>query len=93
MFSKHPDDAALARKVAEAVRKVGGRAFFVGGCVRDALMGRQQKDYDIEVYGLLPADLRSALAPLGEVFDKGAAFRCWASATAALTLPCPGVKR
>ena len=74
MFSKHPDDAALARKVAEAVRKAGGRAFFVGGCVRDALMGRQQKDYDIEVYGLLPADLRSALAPLGEVFDKGAAF-------------------
>lgn len=35
------------------------RAYFVGGCVRDALLGRPCYDYDIEIYDILP-----------ELFDK-----------------------
>lgn len=34
------------------VKRLGGRALFVGGCVRDALRGELSKDFDIEVYGL-----------------------------------------
>src|SRR5437879_4031649 len=34
---------------AKAIRDEGGRALLVGGCVRDELMGRQPKDWDIEV--------------------------------------------
>lgn len=34
------------------VKQLGGRALFVGGCVRDALRGKISKDFDIEVYGI-----------------------------------------
>ena len=37
-------------RIAEAIARSGGRAYLVGGCVRDGLMGRPQKDYDIEVH-------------------------------------------
>lgn len=32
--------------------KAGGRPFFVGGCVRDALLGRDVHDFDVEVFGV-----------------------------------------
>ena len=50
-----------ALTVARLVRDAGGRALFVGGCVRDSLLGLAPKDYDIEVYGLAPDALRAAL--------------------------------
>lgn len=68
------NDMILAKNIAEAVRSAGGRAFFVGGYVRDMLMGIDCKDIDIEVYGIEPARLRELLASMGEVYDKGAAF-------------------
>lgn len=68
------NDEILAKNIAEAVRCAGGRAFFVGGYVRDMLMGVSCKDIDIEVYDLEPPRLRSLLAGFGEVYDKGAAF-------------------
>lgn len=61
-------------KLAEAVRDVGGRAFLVGGCVRDELMGRQPKDWDVEVYGVDPSGLREILDRFGEVNVVGEAF-------------------
>lgn len=48
----------------EKVRERGGRALFVGGCVRDALLGRQSKDFDVEVYGLPAADVEALLREL-----------------------------
>ena len=68
------NDKELAIKVAETVKRAGGRAFFVGGYVRDMLLGNECKDIDIEVYGIEPAKLREELSALGEVYDKGAAF-------------------
>ena len=68
------NDMELALRVAETVKRAGGRAFFVGGYVRDMLLGLECKDIDIEVYGIEPQRLRSELAVLGEVYDKGAAF-------------------
>ena len=67
-------DLLLARQLAEAVAEAGGRAYFVGGYVRDALLGADCKDIDIEVYGISPETLRALLADLGEVLEKGAAF-------------------
>jgi tRNA nucleotidyltransferase (CCA-adding enzyme) len=60
----------LARAVAEA----GGRALLVGGCVRDRLMGREVKDWDVEVYGVEPPALRELLARFGRVNVVGEAF-------------------
>jgi len=67
-------DLALSREIAAAVAAAGGRARYVGGFVRDGLMGVGCKDIDIEVYGLEPRRLRDVLADLGEVYDKGASF-------------------
>ena len=54
------DDAVL--DIARIVRNAGGRAFLVGGCVRDSLMSKTvAKDFDIEVFGLSPETLRTAL--------------------------------
>ncbi|GHT40694.1 multifunctional CCA protein [Planctomycetales bacterium] len=42
-----------ARRIIEILRQNGaGDCLFVGGCVRDSLLGIVPKDYDIEVYGL-----------------------------------------
>src|SRR6185436_12221598 len=60
--------------LAEAVRAEGGRALLVGGCVRDELMGREAKDWDLEVYGTEPGRLRELLDGLGEVNVVGEAF-------------------
>lgn len=61
-------------KLAEAARDAGGRALLVGGCVRDELMGKQPKDWDVEVYGIEPARLRELLDMLGTISVVGEAF-------------------
>jgi tRNA nucleotidyltransferase (CCA-adding enzyme) len=61
-------------RLARAVRDAGGRALMVGGCVRDRLMGRGAKDWDVEVYGVEPARLRELLDRLGRVNVVGEAF-------------------
>lgn len=60
--------------LAKIVRAAGGRALLVGGCVRDELMGRQPKDWDVEVYGIDPVRLRELLDAFGTVSVVGEAF-------------------
>jgi len=60
--------------IANDVRAAGGRALLVGGCVRDKLMKKQPKDWDIEVYGIEPAQLRQLLDQFGDVNIVGEAF-------------------
>jgi tRNA nucleotidyltransferase (CCA-adding enzyme) len=69
--------AELPKKIlalARAVRDEGGRALLVGGCVRDALLGREPKDWDVEVYRIEPAPLRALLGRFGRVDAVGEAF-------------------
>jgi tRNA nucleotidyltransferase (CCA-adding enzyme) len=49
-------------KICDLLVECGGRPYFVGGCVRDALMNMRISDFDIEVFGLSFADLQSILA-------------------------------
>lgn len=44
---------------AEAIREMGGHAYFVGGCVRDEIMGRKPHDHDLMVVGVEEADFLS----------------------------------
>ncbi len=60
--------------VAELVRKAGGRALLVGGCVRDGLLGGEPKDFDVECFGVSAADLRAALSAKFELDLVGASF-------------------
>ena len=41
-------DSQLAAAVADRVRHAGGRALYVGGWVRDRLLGRESKDIDLD---------------------------------------------
>ena len=69
--------AELPKKVialSEAINDAGGRALLVGGCVRDALMGVQPKDWDLEVYHLDAVRLREVLDQFGPVNVVGEAF-------------------
>ncbi len=56
-----PDLRRAQEKLCRAVARAGGRALLVGGSVRDALLGREAKDLDFEVYHLTPKRLRSVL--------------------------------
>lgn len=67
-------DADMAVRIAELVKDAGGRAFFVGGWVRDRLLGTENKDIDIEVHGITPEVLTRLLGTLGEVTSFGKSF-------------------
>ena len=64
----------MAHKIAQAVAAQGGRAYYVGGLVRDRLMGRENKDVDIEVHGVPPQALEAILDGLGQRTEMGASF-------------------
>lgn len=65
---------APAYTIARAVRDAKGHAFFVGGWVRDRVLGIEAKDIDIEVYGLSLDKLESLLGRFGEVHAVGKSF-------------------
>lgn len=52
-----------AVKVLQTLRTAGFEAFFVGGCVRDTLLGRAPKDWDVVV--------SAPLASISGVFSEG----------------------
>ena len=72
--------------LAQNIRDAGGRALLVGGCVRDALMGAQPKDWDLEVYQLEPARLRELLDQFGPVNVVGESFTVYKQHDAATSL-------
>ena len=64
----------MARMIAEKVASEGGRAFYVGGLVRDHILGRENKDVDIEIHGITPEKLEEILETFGEVTKTGMSF-------------------
>lgn len=64
----------MAERIAEAVARRGGRVYYVGGLVRDRLLGRENKDVDVEVHGVSPAVLEEILDSLGQRTEMGASF-------------------
>src|SRR4029077_20981775 len=53
--------------IAKQVKAGGGRTFLVGGPVRDQLLGRAVKDYDLEIFGLAGEDIRKIVERFGPV--------------------------
>ncbi len=68
------DNTKLAKKLAYAVADCGGRAYFVGGFVRDRLLGIENKDIDIEVHGITPEALEKIIDSLGDRIEIGKSF-------------------
>ena len=67
-------ETELARAIAEAVDTHGGVCYYVGGYVRDRLLGIENKDIDMEVHGVSPSVLEDILKDFGEVITIGASF-------------------
>ena len=67
-------DRQMAMEVARLVKEKGGRSFYVGGLVRDAILGRENKDIDIEIHGISPQDLKDILDALGQRITIGESF-------------------
>jgi len=66
----HPD----LPKVLECIDAAGGRPYLVGGSVRDALMGTDPEDLDIEVFGAPMEKLEQELIRLFKVHWVGKSF-------------------
>lgn len=61
-------------RIANEVKMMGGRALLVGGCVRDALLGLNPKDIDIEVFGIEAQQLEMLLQKHFQIIKVGKAF-------------------
>ena len=64
----------IVRDIARAFRDMGGKAYLVGGCVRDKRMGVEPKDFDIEVYGVPGEKIEPVLRKFGRVNTVGKSF-------------------
>ena len=74
MTNEFERDIEMARRIAREIDARGGRTFYVGGFVRDALTGRENKDVDIEIHGVSPAGVQEALDSLGTRLNIGESF-------------------
>lgn len=75
----------LARKVAD----LGGKAYFVGGLVRDRVMGRTGKDVDIEIHGISEEILLLILKELGKPLSFGSSFGIYSLAGHKMDIALP----
>lgn len=66
------EEAALV--LAQKVNECGGTAFYVGGYVRDQLLGIENKDIDIEVHGIECEKLEEILDQIGQRMEFGKSF-------------------
>lgn len=67
-------DTEIAKLVAEKAAEMGGEVYFVGGYVRDAILGIENKDVDIEVHGISPEKLELLLDSIGKCMKIGRSF-------------------
>jgi len=71
---EHADAFRQITQIAEEIKRRGGRALLVGGCVRDAFAGKTSKDYDIEVFGLEPTIIEEIVTQYGNANEVGKTF-------------------
>ena len=82
-------DRETARRIAQEVQPLGGSVYYVGGCVRDRLLGRESKDLDIEVHGVTPQQLEIVLDRMGGRRTVGASFGVYGLAGCGLDIAMP----
>ncbi len=71
---RKPQEINIVKTIAEKVHKKGGCVYFVGGYVRDILMGNAGKDIDIEVHMITPEELEKILDEIGARIKIGKSF-------------------
>jgi tRNA nucleotidyltransferase (CCA-adding enzyme) len=73
--------------IARVVREHGGRAFVVGGFVRDRLLGITSDEIDLEVFGIPETELRALLERIGRVEAVGQQFAVYKMGKVDVALP------
>ncbi len=86
-------DKEIIEKLADRVAELGGRAYMVGGAVRDEIMKRPIKDVDIEVHGISEAVLEAVLKELGKPLRFGSAFGVYSLAGHQIDIALPRSER
>lgn len=79
----------MAKKIAELVSEKGGSVYYVGGFVRDGILGIESKDVDIEVHGITPDELYAILQSVGTPTIMGASFGIYGLAHYDLDISMP----
>lgn len=74
MDALHDRSIGMAVEIAKRVAACGGATFYIGGCVRDKLREKENKDVDIEVHGVEPRQLEEILDALGKRIAIGESF-------------------
>ncbi|MCR4894195.1 MAG: tRNA nucleotidyltransferase, partial [Eubacteriales bacterium] len=82
-----------AAELAELAAAGGGRAFFVGGFVRDRLLGLECKDVDVEIHGITENALKGILEQLGEPLSYGSSFGIWSLSGCDMDIALPRSER
>ena len=83
----------LHTQICRAIAALGGRAYLVGGYVRDRLLGLPSQDIDCEVHGLDKAALHHLLCRYGEVDTSGEAFGVYTLKSAGYDFALPRMER
>lgn len=68
------DKIKILESIALAIEKQNGQMFYVGGYVRDLILGRKNKDIDVEIHGIAVKDALTILESFGAVDKIGASF-------------------
>ena len=73
-LENHAEIYSKVVEIARSVKSAGGKVLLVGGSVRDIVMGKTPKDFDVEVYGLKAEEVRRIAGSLGNISEVGKAF-------------------
>ena len=64
----------ILKQIALDISNANGRAYYVGGFVRDSILNRESKDIDVEVFGIDEKTLVNILEKYGTVNHFGKAY-------------------
>ena len=68
------EEVNLVKEFSVQVCRLGGTVYFVGGYVRDKIMGISSKDIDLEIHGITADDLEKLLDKFGKRIETGKSF-------------------
>ena len=68
------NEMQLLKLIANDIFNKGGILYLVGGCVRDEILGKENKDIDVEVHNIPFETLKEILNQYGEVDEVGSSF-------------------
>jgi len=67
----------MIKKIFKEIENNGGKAYIVGGYVRDMILNQKSKDIDIEVFEISPEKLENILKKYGKVSKVGKAYEIY----------------